>query len=106
MDAGRLLAGRRGALRRGGALVAAWGDVRCDVFVPCVALRAGGSTYLLRGDELWRIADERLYASMSEIRRARTTADGGMVLCHPCEPDDCFVTVGGDAMAALLPVER
>ena len=88
----------------GAQLVTAWGNVHCDELMPCVALRAGDSIYLLHRDELWRIADERPFESVREHYRSRAATEA--FHRRLSKGQERLVSVGGDAIAKLVPVDR
>jgi len=78
--------------------------VHCDELMPCVALRAGGSLYLLHRDELWRIADELPFESVREHHRSGAAIEA--FHRRLSDRNDRLVSVGGDAIAKLVPVDR
>lgn len=70
--------------------------------MPCVALRAGKSTYLLHRDELWRIANESAFESVRRQYRSRAAIEAFQRRLS--KGDERLVSVGGDAIAKLVPV--
>jgi len=92
----------RGWKPSAGQYVALWGSFRCEVVFPCLGFRVGPRAYLLRGEDLYRVATEKARFSVRE-QLATVAKKRRFLEAFEGRPEK-VITLGNDVMAVLVPV--